>query len=102
MPTADILAVINGVTTGFEIIGAGVMVLSLVSAGLCLMVSWVDQHIGPFVKRVFTSVLAGGALIGGAGALGQWFVSTLHLTGGATTVAVPAAMVMFALSGWLW
>jgi hypothetical protein len=79
VPTGDILAVVNGVTTGFEVIGASVMVLSLVAAGLCLMVSWVDQHIGPFVKRVFTSVLAGGALIGGAGAMGAWFVSTLHL-----------------------
>lgn len=79
MPTTDILAIFTGVTTGLEIIGAALMTLSLVAAGLCLMFAWMDTHIGGLVKKVFLSVLAGGALIGGSGAMGQWFVSTLHV-----------------------
>jgi hypothetical protein len=72
MPTATIVAVMNGVSTGLLVIGGAAMVLTLGIAGLCTMFSWVDLHIGGFIKKVFTSVLLGAAMMGGAGAFGVW------------------------------
>lgn len=72
MPTATIVAILNGISTGLLAIGGAAVVLTLAIAGLCTMFAWMDQHIGGFVKRVFTSVLLGGSIMGGAGALGVW------------------------------
>ncbi len=79
MPVADIVAIFSAVSTGFLAIGAGAVSLTLVVAGLCTMFGWLDQHIGAFVKRVFVSVLLGGSMMGGGGALGVWFAAQLHL-----------------------
>jgi hypothetical protein len=75
MPTATIVGIISGISSGLLTIGASCIVLTLGIAGLCTMFAWMDQHIGGFIKRVFTSVLLGGAIMGGAGALGVWMAS---------------------------
>lgn len=79
MPTGDIIAIFDGVSKGIFAIGAVAVTLTLAAAGLCTMFGWLDMHIGGFVKRVFTSVLLGGSMMGGAGALGVWMAATLHL-----------------------
>lgn len=80
MPVADILAILSGISTGLFALGGACVVLTMATAGLCTMFAWLDTHIGGFVKRVFVSVITGGAMMGGAGALGLWFSATLHLT----------------------
>ena len=75
MPTATIISILQGISTGLLAIGGSAIVLTLGVAGLCTMFAWMDQHIGGFVKRVFTSVLLGGSIMGGAGALGVWMAS---------------------------
>ncbi len=75
MPTATIISILSGISTGLLAIGGSAVVLTLAIAGLCVMFSWMDQHIGGFVKRVFTSVLLGGSIMGGSGALGLWMAS---------------------------
>jgi len=47
-------------------------VLTLGVAGLCTMFSWLDMHVGSFVKKVFVAVILGGSMMGGAGAFGVW------------------------------
>jgi hypothetical protein len=79
MPVADILAILDGISKGLFALGGACVVLTLAASGLCTMFSWIDAHIGPIVKRVFVSVITGGAMMGGAGALGLWFAATLHL-----------------------
>lgn len=79
MPTADIVAVFNAISTGLLAIGAAAVALTLSAAGLCTMFSWLDMHIGGFVKRVFVSVLLGGSMMGGGGALGVWLAGQLHV-----------------------
>lgn len=79
MPVNDIVSLFSGISTGILAIGAGALVLTLSAAGLCTMFGWLDMHIGGFVKRVFVAVILGGAMMGGAGALGVWFASQLHV-----------------------
>jgi hypothetical protein len=79
MPTATIVAVMGGVSTGLLAIGGAAVVLTLGVAGLCTMFSWMDLHIGGFVKKVFTSVILGGSMMGGAGAFGIWMAQQFGL-----------------------
>jgi hypothetical protein len=79
MPTATIVAVLNGVSTGLLAIGGAVVVLTLALAGLTMMFAWMDTHIGGFVKRVFLSVIGGGAMMAGSGALGLWLAGQFGL-----------------------
>lgn len=79
MPTGDIVAIFQGISTGLLAIGAAAVALTLSAAGLCTMFGWLDMHIGSFVKRVFVSVLLGGSMMGGGGALGVWLAAQLHV-----------------------
>jgi hypothetical protein len=98
MPTASIIAIISGISAGLLTIGGSCVVLTLGIAGLCTMFAWMDTHIGGFVKRVFTSVLLGGSIMGGAGALGLWMASQFGMSGAAP--AAPAAgLIMLSLFG---
>jgi hypothetical protein len=72
MPTATIVGILSGISTGLLAIGGASVVLTLGVAGLCTMFSWLDMHIGSFVKKVFTAVILGGSMMGGAGAFGVW------------------------------
>ncbi|MDQ6671040.1 MAG: hypothetical protein M3069_09860 [Chloroflexota bacterium] len=72
MPTAAIVGALNGISQGLLLIGGAVLVLTLAMAGLCMMFSWMDTHIGGFIKRVFLSAVGGATLLGGSGALGLW------------------------------
>jgi len=92
MPTATIVGIMSGISTGLLTIGGSCIVLTLGIAGLCTMFAWMDQHIGGFVKRVFTSVLLGGAIMGGAGALGVWMASQFGMAGSA-----PAGLLLLPL-----
>lgn len=79
MPVQDIVALFQAISAGLLLIGAAAFGLTLSAAGLCTMFSWMDMHVGGFVKRVFTSMLLGGAMIGSGGALGLWMASQLHV-----------------------
>lgn len=79
MPTGDIVAIFQAISTGLLAIGASAVALTLSIAGLCTMFSWLDMHIGAFIKRVFVSVLLGGSMMGGGGALGVWLASQMHV-----------------------
>jgi len=79
MPTDTIVSIMNGVSTGLLVIGGAAVVLTLGVAGLCTMFSWMDLHVGGFVKKVFTSVLLGGSMMGGSGAFGLWLASQFGL-----------------------
>ena len=87
MPTATIISILQGISTGLLAIGGSAIVLTLGVAGLCTMFAWMDQHIGGFVKRVFTSVLLGGSIMGGSGAMGLWMASQFGLAAGAPAAA---------------
>ncbi len=87
MPTATIISILQGISTGLLAIGGSAIVLTLGIAGLCTMFAWMDQHIGGFVKRVFTSVLLGGSIMGGSGALGLWMSSQFGMAGAAPAAA---------------
>jgi hypothetical protein len=93
MPTGTIVSILSGISTGLLAIGGSCIVLTLAVGGLCTMFSWMDQHIGGFVKRVFTSVLLGGAIMGGAGALGTWMAGQF----GMAATAAPAAVIVLPL-----
>jgi hypothetical protein len=79
MPTATIVAVFGGISTGLLGIGGAAVVLTLAMSGVCMMFAWMDLHIGGFVKKIFTSVLLGGAILGGSGAFGLWMASQFGL-----------------------
>jgi hypothetical protein len=100
MPTATIIGILSGISTGLLAIGGSAMVLSLGTAGLCTMFSWLDQHIGGFVKRVFTSVLMGGAMMAGSGGFGLWMVGQFGLSAGAPAAA-PAGVIHLAAASLL-
>jgi hypothetical protein len=100
MPTATIVGILSGISTGLLAIGGSAMVLSLGAAGLCTIFSWLDQHIGGFVKRVFTSVLMGGAMMAGSGGFGLWMVGQFGLSAG-TPAAAGGIIHLAALSSLL-
>ena len=87
MPTDTIVAILDGISKGLLVIGGSCVVLTLAIGGLCTMFSWMDQHIGGFVKRVFTSVLLGGSIMGGAGAMGVWMASQFGMSAPAAGAA---------------
>jgi len=72
MPTGTIVGILNGISAGLLVIGGASVVLTLGVAGLCTMFSWLDMHVGSFVKKVFVAVILGGSMMGGAGAFGVW------------------------------
>lgn len=82
MPTASIVAVMSGISTGILVLGASAMTLTLALAGLCTMFSWLDMHIGGFIKKVFVAVMLGGSMMGGAGAFGVWMASQFGMAAG--------------------
>ena len=79
MPVGPIIAIFQGISAGILLIGASAIALTLSAAGLCTMFAWLDMHIGGYVKRVFTSVLLGGAMMGADGAIGVWIASQLQV-----------------------
>lgn len=79
MDVSGIIALFHGIMVAILAIGGTAIGLTLGAAGLCLMFSWLDMHIGGFVKKVFASVLLGGTMMGAGGAFGLWVASTLGL-----------------------
>jgi hypothetical protein len=92
MPTGAIVSIMSGISTGLLAIGGSCVVLTLAIGGLCTMFTWMDQHIGGFVKRVFTSVLLGGSIMAGSGALGVWMAGQFGLS-----AAAPAGLILLPL-----
>lgn len=80
MDVSPIVNVFHGIMVGLLAIGASAVALTLVAGGLCTMFSWLDMHIGGFVKKVFVSVLLGGAMMAGGGGLGVWLASQFALS----------------------
>ena len=92
----DVTAIINvfhGIMVGLLALGASVVSLVLVAGGLCTMFSWLDMHIGGFVKKVFSSVLVGGSMMAGGGAFGVW-LSNQFAFGGASAGPPPAGLIL--------
>ncbi len=79
MPTDIIVNILQGISTGLLVIGGSAVVLTLGLAGLCTMFAWMDMHIGGFIKKVFSSVMLGGSMMGGSGAFGLWLASQFGL-----------------------
>ena len=75
MPTDIIVNILHGISAGLLVIGGAAITLTLGLAGLCTMFAWMDMHIGGFIKKVFSSVMLGGAMMGGSGAFGLWLAS---------------------------
>ena len=95
MDVSGIIAVFNGIMVAVLAIGGSAVGLTLAAAGLCTMFSWLDMHIGAFVKRVFASVLLGGSMMAGGGAFGLWVTTTLGVGG----AAAPAGIVVLNMFG---
>jgi hypothetical protein len=89
MDVSVVVAVFDGILKGILGIGASAIALTLGAAGLCTMFSWLDMHIGGFVKKVFASVLIGGSMMAGGGAFGLWVSNTLKLGSSGTAPTVP-------------
>lgn len=81
MDVSGIVAVFSGLSTAALALGAGAVALTLSMAGLCTMFAWLDMHIGSFIKKVFSSVMLGGVMMGGGGAFGLWLTNTLKVGG---------------------
>lgn len=79
MDVTGIVAVFQGLMTAILALGGVAVGLTLAAAGFCTMFSWLDMHIGGFVKKVFASVLMGGSMMAGGGAFGLWITSTLGI-----------------------
>lgn len=79
MDVSGVVAVFDGLSKAALALGGGSVALVMIIAGLCTMWSWLDMHIGGFIKKVFVSVLLGGSMMGGGGAFGVWLASTLKI-----------------------
>ena len=61
------------------VMGLGVATLALVVLGLGLMLSWFERGIMVHVKDGLLRVIAGSALVGGAGVAATFITSNFHL-----------------------
>ncbi len=65
--------------TELAIMGVGVATMGLVVLGLGLMFSWFDRGIMSHMKDGLLRIIAGSALVGGAGVAATFITSNFHL-----------------------